>query len=278
MNETRSPDSQNDLMLIREFSTRSRLSSKALRLYDALGLLEPAFVDPQSNYRYYAADQLERAQLISVLRQLEMPLQRIAELLELEGAMAARALETYWREVEISHRDKRSLVQYLEQVFEEKEIPVFDIQTRQVPAEKIATISRRMFLPEVGQFIPASIARLRQYIAAQGVEAKPIDWVIYDGQVTADSDALVEICVPFTGTLEPTAEIAVKFEPAHNEAFIRLEKRQCFTPDIMHAYDAVAKWMKQNGHQLILGCREVYWADWVNTPDDQLAFDIAYPF
>jgi DNA-binding transcriptional MerR regulator len=278
MNETHPADRQSDLMLIREFSTRSRLSSKALRLYDALGLLEPAFVDPQSNYRYYSADQLERAKLISVLRQLEMPLQRIADFLELAGEAAARALEAYWREVEALHRDKRSLVQYLEQRFEKKEIPMFNIETRHVPAEKIATISRRMFQPEVGQFIPSSIARLREYIAAQGVEAKPIDWVIYDGQLTADSDALVEVCVPFTGTLEPTDEIAVKFEPAHEEAFIRLEKWQCFTPDIMHAYDAVAKWMTQNEHQLILGCREVYWSDWVNTPDDQPAFDVAYPF
>jgi DNA-binding transcriptional MerR regulator len=37
-----------DLMSIGEFARLSRLSAKALRLYDELGLLPPAQVDPDS--------------------------------------------------------------------------------------------------------------------------------------------------------------------------------------------------------------------------------------
>jgi DNA-binding transcriptional MerR regulator len=44
-----------DLMSIGEFARLSRLSAKALRLYDELGLLPPAQVDPGSGYRWYAA-------------------------------------------------------------------------------------------------------------------------------------------------------------------------------------------------------------------------------
>ena len=100
-----------DLMLIREFSHRSGLSSKALQLYDAVGLLEPHFVDPENGYRYYAPDQLERAKRIALLRQLEMPLQRIVLLLEQRGDEAASSLHRYWQEVEALHRDKRRLGQ-----------------------------------------------------------------------------------------------------------------------------------------------------------------------
>ena len=39
---------------IGEFARRSRLSPKALRLYDRLGLLSPAWIDPDSGYRWYA--------------------------------------------------------------------------------------------------------------------------------------------------------------------------------------------------------------------------------
>jgi hypothetical protein len=42
-------------MSIGEFARRSRLSPKALRVYDGLGLLSPARVDELSGYRYYAA-------------------------------------------------------------------------------------------------------------------------------------------------------------------------------------------------------------------------------
>lgn len=53
---TRAPD-----LTIGAFSRLSRLSLKALRLYDSLGLLPPVWVDAESGYRYYAAEQLERA-------------------------------------------------------------------------------------------------------------------------------------------------------------------------------------------------------------------------
>ena len=39
-------------MSIGEFAGRSRLSPKALRLYDELGLLPPAQVDDSSGYRF----------------------------------------------------------------------------------------------------------------------------------------------------------------------------------------------------------------------------------
>jgi len=39
----------------------TRLSVKALRLYDENGLLPPAHVDPSSGYRYYDFGQANRA-------------------------------------------------------------------------------------------------------------------------------------------------------------------------------------------------------------------------
>lgn len=58
------------LLTIGGFARASRLSPKALRLYDELGLLAPASVDPVSGYRFYSPDQLERARLIAWLRRL----------------------------------------------------------------------------------------------------------------------------------------------------------------------------------------------------------------
>ena len=55
---------------IGEFARRSRLSLKALRLYDDLGVLVPARVDQVSGYRYYDAAQLDEARLVVMLRQL----------------------------------------------------------------------------------------------------------------------------------------------------------------------------------------------------------------
>jgi DNA-binding transcriptional MerR regulator len=50
-----------DLMTIGAFAERTRLSPKALRLYDRLGLLPPARTDPVSGYRFYSEGQVAGA-------------------------------------------------------------------------------------------------------------------------------------------------------------------------------------------------------------------------
>ncbi|MFG2055738.1 MerR family transcriptional regulator [Micromonospora sp. NPDC048930] len=51
-----------------EFAARSTLSLKALRLYEARGLLVPARVDARTGVRGYHPDQLDRARRIALLR------------------------------------------------------------------------------------------------------------------------------------------------------------------------------------------------------------------
>jgi PPM family protein phosphatase len=53
-----------ELLSIGEFASRSGLSARALRLYDEMGLLPPTRTDPHSGYRWYAAEQLERAGMV----------------------------------------------------------------------------------------------------------------------------------------------------------------------------------------------------------------------
>jgi len=77
------------LMGIGEFAPLSRLSPKALRLYE-LGLLPPARVDLDSGYRWYACGQLDQARLVASLRQIGVPLAQIQVILGLD-ARASRA-------------------------------------------------------------------------------------------------------------------------------------------------------------------------------------------
>ena len=74
---------------IGEFSARSQLSPKALRLYQELGLLVPATIDPDTGYRFYEAAQFEQAHLIALLRRISLPLAEIKAVLALEPTAAA---------------------------------------------------------------------------------------------------------------------------------------------------------------------------------------------
>jgi DNA-binding transcriptional MerR regulator len=61
------------VLTIGEFSRTTHLSVKTLRHYHEVGLLEPAFVDPDNGYRHYVEAQIPTAQVIRRLRDLEMP-------------------------------------------------------------------------------------------------------------------------------------------------------------------------------------------------------------
>ena len=58
-------------MPIGRFSNACRLSIKALRHYDDVDLLKPAFIDPNNGYRYYSVEQGRDAVLIAMLRSLD---------------------------------------------------------------------------------------------------------------------------------------------------------------------------------------------------------------
>jgi PPM family protein phosphatase len=96
-----------------EFARASGLTRKALRLYDELGLLLPAKVDPCTGYRYYAPAQLEQARLVAWLRQLGMPLAAIRSVIVLPSAAAAVEVAAYLRQVEAEAAAKRKLGSFL---------------------------------------------------------------------------------------------------------------------------------------------------------------------
>jgi DNA-binding transcriptional MerR regulator/effector-binding domain-containing protein len=70
-----------DLLSIGTFSRMTFLTVKALRHYHDAGLLAPASVDPHSGYRYYRPDQVATARLIRRLRDLDLPVEEVREVL-----------------------------------------------------------------------------------------------------------------------------------------------------------------------------------------------------
>jgi DNA-binding transcriptional MerR regulator len=71
-----------DLLQIGEFAKISHVPTKTLRYYDRIGLFEPHYVDPSTNYRYYSPDQLPRITRILTLKELGLSLEQISQLLE----------------------------------------------------------------------------------------------------------------------------------------------------------------------------------------------------
>ncbi|OIK07215.1 MerR family transcriptional regulator [Streptomyces monashensis] len=278
-----------ELLTIGAFAARARLSAKALRLYDRLGLLTPAHVDEVSGYRRYRADQVERARLVALLRQLDMPLARIAEVVGAEsGAQAAERLAGWWAGVETRVAGQRTLAEYLRGRLSGRSSEMygkFVVETVDVPAQLVITESRHTLADELPTWIGGSLERLVG--AARecgGVTGAP--FVVYHAEVSMESDGPAESCVPVAdeAAARVWAESAgwarrtrVRVEPAARLAFTRITKAQVAHPQILAAFEAVEQWMAGQGLEMAGPCREVYFADWDTAGPEDPVCDVAFP-
>jgi DNA-binding transcriptional MerR regulator len=264
---------------IGEFGRRSGLSHKALRLYELSGLLPPAAVDPVNGYRRYTVDQVERARRISVLRQLEMPLAAVAEVLAGSDDEALRRLDLWWAEQESRMRARRGAFEYLRTQLIETGQPAvtYPVHTREVAAATVAAIRREVDQAALVPTMTECGERIRRHLRDAGAEATGEMWWVYHGLVTPDSEAPVEVCVPFTGRVDPAGEIVIRVEPAHTQAYCTITRDECYFPRIMRAYDAVAAWALHAGWSPAGPGREIYFADWSTTAGGEPFAHVAQP-
>jgi len=265
-------------MSIKEFGRRSGLSHKALRLYDLSGLLSPAQV-ASSGYRYYHPDQLERARRISLLRQLDMPLATVAEVLTGTDDEAAQRLELWWAGQETAQQARRRAYAYLRTrlVHADRAEAGYPVTLRTVPSVKVATVTRTVDQAGLVEMMIATEQRIRGYLAASGAVTTADHWAIYHGYVTPDSEAPVEICVPFAGTLDPVEDVTIRLEPAQTQAYCTVARDDCYFPQIMAAYESVRSWLLDHGQQPAGAPREMYFAHWDAIAGTDPFVDVAVP-
>ena len=85
------------MLRIGEFSKLAKISIKALRYYDKIGLLKPAMIDSATQYRYYAPEQLQTVRLISMYKEAGLSGEMITKLVYQKGD--GRALLEYQRQL-----------------------------------------------------------------------------------------------------------------------------------------------------------------------------------
>jgi DNA-binding transcriptional MerR regulator len=271
--------SQDRLLSIGAFARRSRLSLKALRLYDRLGLLAPAEVDPATGYRRYHESQLLRARLIVMMRRAEVPLAQVAEIVAAPGGDGADLLAAYWADTERRFATQRDLVARLRASLLSGAMAAspFVIRERDVPAQVVLAERRRLRITELKGWLPDTMGRLAETASQHGGLGGEL-LVIYHGEVNEDSDGPVEVCAPAAHLDGLPPDIAVRTEPAHREAYTTITRAQLEYPQILSAFDAVADWAGRAGLSPAGPPREVYRCTSMATaaPADPVC-DVAFP-
>jgi DNA-binding transcriptional MerR regulator len=253
------------LVSISEFSRLSRLSPKALRLYDELELLVPDHVDAATGYRWYAETQLDQARVVALLRRIGVPLAEIKGILALDSASAVEQIHAFWAGTEKRHAARRELVGFLidrlhgkkSAMYEGKKSATYEVAVRDIPARSLLSLMRRAHQDEVIQigreFFIHRMAR-GGVARVEGIAGAP--FTIFHGEVSGDSDGPVEFCWPVPD--DQAGEIAARFpditlrtEPAHQEAFVRQETPGTWDngAEAEVAIEALFAWASTQGRQ-----------------------------
>ena len=128
------------------FSKLSRVSVKALRFYDEVGLLKPTYVDRDTGYRYYSAALLPRLNRILAFKELGLSLGEIGHLLEgdLPADRVRELLQN--RRAELARRIEREQAQlaevesWLAQIEQAGRVPDYEIIVKQVAPRLVASV------------------------------------------------------------------------------------------------------------------------------------------
>ena len=242
-----------DLVPIGEFAAAARLSQKALRIYDANGLLAPARVDPASGYRYYRLDQVPQGRLIGLLRAAGMSLEEIRAFVAEPSAERLDAFEATLAE-ELGRR--RRVLAYLRWRLAPKEESMFDVRTKRMPEQRYVSRSTRTRIEGLEPFVIGSIKELGGEVERAGPA-----FVLYHGPVNEQDDGPVEVCVPAAEGEQvlPAGEVAFTEVPSSHQQF----------PEILEPYDAIWNWAKEHGRELDGPAREIY--------HDEDRWEIAWP-
>jgi DNA-binding transcriptional MerR regulator len=252
-------------LLAGEFGAAARLSPKALRLYAEQGVLPPAKIDPATGYRYYDPGQLPTARLIGRLRALGLPLARIGHLARLSPP--ARALELRgWLRAERDRLDERAAVV---EAVGGGPVPalVAAVRLRDVPARKVVSRSRRIDSTQLGEHVRSAERDIRAHLGNGGGPRL----VFFEGLVTPDCDGVVEVAVPYEGTVDPVADLHVRLVPAHTAAWLAVPREYEDLPLILRVYDAVEAWLDDHPGLLVRG------HPYESQPGTAALFDVSYP-
>jgi DNA-binding transcriptional MerR regulator len=271
--------SPGSLLTIGEFARLTRLTTKALRIYDKSGLLHPKHVDPMNGYRRYSLEQAHSARLIGRLRATTLALAEIALLLadvDSDPSQAVERLDRHLRHLESEHTSRRLLVRHIHAIITREDPPMFPIQTRHVAAQRVMSIQRRLHASETDDFVAEAKGVFHRHL--DGRPPSGPFTLIFHGIVDHESDGPLEAILGCPDDVMPNDVIGIRTEPAHDEAFTTITKAQWDYPAILAGYDAVAcspEVTARPGSRL--SCREVYVAEPDAIGDDDLVCDIAYP-
>lgn len=265
------------------FAQIGQVTVKTLHHYDRLGILRPARIDPETGYRYYSASQLNDLATILTLKDLDLSLEQIAELLD--GGLNPTDLHSILR---MKRAELRALVK-------EKEAKLARVEARLAQIAEEETMTREVTIKQVD---PVRVLAYRAIIPEPSIIKQTFDAVsaalqgaaipLRDGPWLAlyhhddyrekglDFEIAIPVADDFTGTLDIGGGRIMTPRDLPGETMACITIHMHAQADVADGNRALARWVEANGYQYADSpCRESYPFD--PAPDGSVVFETQYP-
>jgi len=248
---------------------------KALRLYDEIGLLPPAEVDASTGYRYYRVEQANRAEVIKILRSIEMPLEEIRAVLDGNDDAAAKQLLVHKDRLAERLAVQERMLSYLHSLIRNKgKIMTHEVRVTEQKPQWVAGVKVHTSLKRIAADVPTGFGALMQGLGRGGVAPIGAPMIVYHSVIDEETDGDIELCVPVKADFIGDDPVRGReLEGGKVASTVHRGPYERISP----AYHFLARWISDNGFEISGPPRETYLNDPRTVASDELLTRVDYP-
>jgi DNA-binding transcriptional MerR regulator len=263
-------------LAIGDFSRATHMSVKTLRHYHRIGLLEPAAVDEDTGYRYYAVDQIPMAQVIRRFRELDMPLEQIRAVLSAPDLNVRNDLiAAHLDRLEGTLERTQAAVASLRDLLGSSAAAPFPVEHRHVARTPAAVISDVVDLAELSPWFQGALGELRATLAANDAPASGPPVGIFATELFVDERGEATMCFPCSADFRATGRVTRRILPA---AELAITVHAGSHADVDRTYGALATYVAEHALGVDGPIREHYLIGRLDTDDaDAWRTEIGWP-
>lgn len=274
---------------IGDFSRLGQVSVRMLRHYDDLDLFKPAYIDRFTGYRYYTIEQLPRLNRILALKDLGIPLEKIADLLgqnlplaELQNLLRSQQVELQ-EQIQVAQARMNRLSARLDQLEREGQTSSYDVIVKSVPTYSIASIRQIVpFVAEMPKYRCMAIDRLNSWLKVENILPIGSEIVLYHASEYTETNIDMEFGIAIPTPAKPIGArlqdgTIVRQLPACSQ--VASVFHSGMIQHVTQAIVALFSWIDANGYVSNGAIREIhlFGAETVLVRDEPVTLELQIP-
>ncbi len=247
------------------------VTPKALRHYDAIGLLHPAGYGEDNSYRYYETEQIQDMLRILQMKEYGFSLEEVRQLLNADDAQLLDAMQRKLQERSMQAHQLNAVIQNLKTQIEQMQKgnhlmkQAFNVEIVETQNSNLFSVREHIDVANFDKLFGKMFALLSE----RGLKCIDAPIAIYHCEEFDPKDCDVELGCPVAATGEQIRILAGSkcAKAVHRGAYDGLNQ----------TYLKLGQWIEENGYKVVAPPYEKYISDPAETKPEDLITELYFP-